>query len=118
MARTGRKATVKVGTGDAAVTDGAAAAAAGATALRTAVEAANGHGRPDGLSKTLRLARMCQTAADHLSQAHQALFAGNDGAEAALAHLDAALDCLKAVADHGGCNGARTAPRAGRIKSA
>ncbi len=44
-----------------------------------------------------QLTRLCEQAADHMSQAHQKLFDGEEGGEEAIVHLDAALKCLRKV---------------------
>lgn len=77
------------------------AGAAGARALRMALAAGNGREPARSATRTAQLAAMCREAAAHLAEAHSALFEGPEDSETALAHLDAALVCLKAVAAHG-----------------
>lgn len=53
----------------------------------------------DRAAELARYSELCNEAADHVAKAHESLFADDDQAEAAIAHLDAAIDCLKQLPD-------------------
>ena len=46
-------------------------------------------------SEIARFVALCDQAADHIAEAHKALYDSPEAAEQALAKLDEALDCLK-----------------------
>lgn len=78
-----------------------ATAAATGNVLRLAADAGNGACSTDKAESIAELARMCEQAADHMARAQNKLFAGADGGEAAIEHLDAALKCLNDLAAAG-----------------
>ena len=78
-----------------------ATAAATENALRLAAEASIGPGSAEKAATLAQLARMCEEAADHMAKAQTAMFKGVEGGEAAIEHLDAALQCLNRLADEG-----------------
>ncbi|MDA7947226.1 MAG: hypothetical protein MPJ78_07095 [Hyphomicrobiaceae bacterium] len=85
-----------------------ATATATGRVLRLVAEAKDG---PDstGTVKTIaELTQLCEQAADHMSKAHQKLFDGEEGGDAAIEHLDAALKCLKKVEVDGARRNTRT----------
>ena len=49
-------------------------------------------------SEIARFVALCDQAADHIADAHKALYDSPEEAERAIAKLDAALDCLKGCA--------------------
>lgn len=53
----------------------------------------------DRAAELARYSELCNEAADHVAKAHVSLFADDDEAETAIAHLDAAIDCLKQLPD-------------------
>ncbi len=67
------------------------------TMLRLATEAVVKPGKAKRASRITHLARLFDQAADHLAEAHKTLFSDPDKTETAIAHLDAALDCLRQV---------------------
>lgn len=76
-----------------------ATSAATANMLRLAARAGGETGHAETAETIARLSRMCEEAADHMAQAQTMLFDGHDGGEAAINHLDAALQCLNNVAN-------------------
>lgn len=78
-----------------------ATAAATANMLRLAAEAGTGQNSAGKAETIARLARMCEEAAGHMAKAQDVLFEGHEGGEAAIGHLDAALQCLQALASEG-----------------
>jgi len=78
-----------------------ASAAATANMLRLAAEAGTGQDSAEKADSIARLARMCEEAADHMAKAQDVLFDGHEGGEAAIDHLDAALQCLQTLASEG-----------------
>ena len=69
--------------------------------LRLAADADNGTGRAGNTATIPQLARICEEAADHMAKAQTIMFEGVEGGEAAIEHLDAALQCLNRLADEG-----------------
>ena len=69
--------------------------------LRLAAEARNGADNAGKAATIAQLARMCEEAADHMAKAQTFMFEGKEGGEAAIEHLDAALQCLNRLADEG-----------------
>lgn len=88
-------------TQDVANTLSDASADAAANMLRQAADAGNGTDSVTKAETIARLARMCEEAADHMARAQDVLFDGQDGGEAAIDHLDAALACLQTLASEG-----------------
>ncbi len=78
-----------------------ATATAAENAMRLANEASIGPGSAEKAATVAQLARMCETAADHMAKAQTTMFDGLEGGEAAIEHLDAALQCLNQLADEG-----------------
>lgn len=78
-----------------------ATAVATENVLRLAAEAGNGPGSAVQAASIAELARMCEEAADHMARAQDVLSDGGDGGEAAINHLDAALQCLNELASAG-----------------
>lgn len=108
------------------VEDGTADAAAGA--LGFALHAVNEKGAAHTAGAVNELAALCDRAADHMALAHNLIAAHESHTETAIGHLDAALDCLKQIAEEGGhpggaetsgksagsAKGAKTAKKTGR----
>ena len=78
-----------------------ATAAATANMLRQAADAGTNQNSTEKAEAIARLARMCEEAADHMAKAQDVLFEGHNGGEAAISHLDAALQCLQTLASEG-----------------
>lgn len=78
-----------------------ATATAAGNVLRMAAEAGNGAGDAAKVASIAQLASMCEEAADHMAKAQTTIFDGVEGGEAAIGHLDAALQCLNRLADQG-----------------
>lgn len=82
-----------------------AVAGASAPAARNALKAAGQtQGEASGHERAgicLRLARMCEEAADHMARAQETLTGGQADGDAVIGHLDAALDCLNRLAEEG-----------------
>ncbi len=78
-----------------------ATATAAGNVLRMAAEAGNGAGDAAKVASIAQLASMCEEAADHMAKAQTTIFKGVEGGEAAIGHLDAALQCLNRLADQG-----------------
>ncbi len=78
-----------------------ATAAATENALRLAAEASIGPGNAEKAATIAQLARICEEAASHMAKAQTTMFKGAEGGEAAIEHLDAALQCLNRLADEG-----------------
>ena len=76
-------------------------ATAAGNALRLAAEAGNGIGDAAKVASIAQLASMCEEAAGHMAKAQTTIFKGVEGGEAAIGHLDAALQCLNRLADEG-----------------
>lgn len=51
--------------------------------------------KPKQQIETARFVALCDRAADHIANAHKALYRSPEAAERAIAQLDAALDCLR-----------------------
>jgi len=75
----------------------AATASATGNLLKLVAKAESGSDTPGTVTKIAQLTRLCEEAADHMSKAHHNLFDGEEGGDAAIIHLDAALKCLKKV---------------------
>jgi hypothetical protein len=78
-----------------------ATAATTQNALHLAAEAGNAPDRVENAESNAELARICSAAADHMAKAQDMLADGTDGDHAAIEQLDAALKCLKNLADAG-----------------
>ena len=78
-----------------------ATAASAGNALRLASETGNDAGDAAKVASIAQLASMCEEAADHMAKAQTTIFKGVEGGEAAIGHLDAALQCLNRLADQG-----------------
>ena len=65
--------------------------------LRLVAEAKDGPDSTKTVTTIAELTQLCEQAADHMSKAHRKLFDGEEGGDAAIEHLDAALKCLKKV---------------------
>lgn len=78
-----------------------ATAAATGNVLRLAAEVGNGPCTAEQAASIAELARMCEEAANHMARAQDRLINGADGGEAAIDHLDAALQCLNELAAAG-----------------
>ena len=74
-----------------------ATASATGRVLRLVAEAKDGSDSAGTVTTIAQLTQLCEQAADHMSKAHRKLFAGEEGGEAAIEHLDAALQCLRKV---------------------
>ena len=76
-----------------------ATARTGAGALRFGQQAAQTKFQRARSQHVLALAGLCGQAADHLAEARSALFDDAQDADDAIAHLDAALACLKELGE-------------------
>ncbi len=89
--------------------------------LRLVAEAKDGPDSAGTVNTIAELTQLCEQAADHMSKAHRKLFDGQEGGDAAIEHLDAALRCLKQVEVEGASQAKKTkkAPKKqSRAKSA
>jgi hypothetical protein len=60
---------------------------------------------PQPPERTAKLSELCADAAEHVAKARLALFDEGTDAEAALAHLDEAISCLKRLLANGRATG-------------
>ncbi len=95
-----------------------ATAAATNKVLGLVAEAKNGSDTANTVSTIAKLTAMCEEAADHMAEAHKKLFGGKDSAEAAIDHLDSALQCLNQIADESVRQKAKKPKRVRKAKSA
>lgn len=87
-----------------------ATATATQNVLRMAAEAESGPNKAQQAETIAKLARICEEAVDHMAKAQTVMFDGKEGGEAAINHLDAALECLNTLASEGEAyNAAKTA---------
>ncbi len=75
----------------------AATASATGKLLKLVAKAEDGSDTPGTVTKIAQFTRLCEEAADHMSKAHRNLSDEEEGGNAVIIHLDAALKCLKKV---------------------